>query len=340
MKYLLSRSTYTNTKWLYQETLGNNETQTPVAPTEVVSVEEFIRNNNEALNTQIASIPVDPKIQQLCGNQISALICGYATPDQAASFSQIEGEISNICNSSEADQFTNTENDPNEALLPQQIEAQRAEVQQAIRDYMQQVVEALKTQAQQAREEAADDPEKLAYADKLSKRGLLMQVVESSVSNMDWHNEIPFGGNAAVVGNAEKTIGIQEGTSEADALAGLDTNAIPWCGAYVKAMIEQSGEPLPEGPNWNVAETYVKQPSAAGQHVAIYCGGGMMIGGNQGNAVTKGPIPGNYRFNTVENLRNGIHADLKASGGEPQPGDIIVTSRDAGNSDPNATGPQ
>jgi|GEM_PF-4386682 len=297
MKYLLKQHSAKTLKYIYQGIEGPRESESPqpVKTEKVEDIGQFVKRNNEAITTEVDNIPVDPKIQQLCGNRISALVCSAASPDHAESFSRIEGEISTICNSSEAEQFTNAENDPNAALTPEQVEAQRAELQQALKAYMQQVVEVLKNQAKQAKEEAADDPEKIAYANKIDGRARLMQVVESSVASMDWHNEIPFGGgNAAMVGNAEETIGMQEGTAEADQLAGLDTAGIPWCGAYVKAMVEKSGEPLPEGPNWNVAETYVKQPSAAGQHVAIYVGGGMMIGGNQGNAVSKCPIPGNY----------------------------------------------
>jgi len=341
MNKLFIQKSKLNTRFLFQETGPDHAEQQVQADTKPVeSATAFIARHNQDTNQRISDIPVDPAIKDLCHDQITALITQASNPNYAESQGRLETEIGDLLNEGEAAQTLN----PIEgaAASPEQTEAQRAAVAAAMTSYLNQVQTALAQQAQLATEEAvaSDDPAKEKFAQSLEQRGALMGAVASSVATgIDWKNQIPFGGNGAMVSTAEGTIGTQEG-GEADALVGLDTNSIPWCGAYIKAMCEQSGNPLPEGPNWNVAETYVAQPSAAGQHVAIYCGNGEMIGGNQGNAVTKCPIPGNYRFNTVDNLQQGIHADLKASGGEPQPGDIIVTSRDAGNSDPNRTGPQ
>jgi hypothetical protein len=331
-----------NTRYLFQEAGPDRATAQPEAnTTPVESASAFITRHNLETNQAISAIPVDPLVKDLCHDKISELIAQASNPEYAESQGQIENEINNVLNQGEEAQTLN----PIEGggQNPQPVEAQREAIQVAMASYLNQVQTALEQQAQLATQEAvaSEDPAKEQFANNLTQRASIMGAVANSVeqSGIDWQNPVPFGGNSAMVGTAEGTIGTQEG-SEADALVGLDTASIPWCGAYVKAMCEQSGSPLPEGPNWNVAETYVAQPSAAGQHVAIYCGGGEMIGGNQGNAVTKCPIPGNYRFNTVANLQQGIHADLRASGGEPQPGDIIVTSRDAGNSDPNRTGPQ
>lgn len=335
MNKLFTHNQYSNTRFIFNEKLGNAEQQSASPAKPVESPAAFIARHTEGSNKLVGAIPVDPAIKDLCHDKIGALIANASNPNYAASQGEIATDIGQLLNEGEAAQTQNPVEGPRQS--PQQLEAQRAAVAQAMTNYLNQVQTALAQQAQLATEEAtlSEDPAKEAFAHSLVQRGALIGAVANC--EIDWKNQIPFGGNAAMVSNAEGTIGTAEG-GDADALVGLDTASIPWCGAYCKTMCEQSGNPLPEGPNWNVAETYVAQPGAAGQHVAIYCGGGEMIGGNQGNAVTKCPLPGNYRFNTVANLQQGIHADLKASGGEPQPGDIIVTSRSEGNSDPNQTG--
>ena len=212
----------------------------------------------------------------------------------------------------------------------------RKTTEAALVTYLAQVSNALHEQAQAAQVEAQEsgDEAKIAAAEEIENRGNLIGTLQETISEngIDWTNEVPFGGGSdALVSQAESTIGTQEG-SEADALVGVDTASIPWCGAFVKAMCEKSGQPLPENANWNVAETYVSPEGSTGEHVAIYAGNGEMVGGNQSNAVTRTSLPGNFRFNTVENLIAGRQVDLSGQQ-EPQPGDIIVTSRGDGNSD-------
>lgn len=340
MNKLFTQKQITKTRFIFNEIGPSSVERKSTSPSKPVeSPAAFMARHTEGANKLVRTIPVDPLIKDLCHEKIGNLIANTSNPNYTESQGKIETDIGKLLNEGEEAQTQNPMKGAGQS--PQQLEAQRVAVAQAMINYLNQVQTALAQQAQLATEEAAqsEDPAKEKFAQSLIQRGAIMGAVASSItqSGIDWKNPIPFGGNAAIVGNAEGTIGTAEG-GDADALVGLDTNSIPWCGAYCKAICEQSGNPLPEGPNWNVAETYVAQPSAAGQHVAIYCGGGEMIGGNQGNAVTKCPIPANYRFNTVVNLQQGIHCDLKASGGEPQPGDIIVTSRTAGNSDPKSTG--
>lgn len=345
MKNLSYHSQKTTHRYLYQngpEGPRGPETTNQGAPKNVESSKDFIDRHNRAINDHIAKIPVPDGIKGLCHDRLGGLICQAADPEFNTNNGRIQQQLSDLMSEGQPQGVDNPP--PTEKKTPGQREAEQSAAEKALVNYLKEVAEASRTQRAQAQKELAEsgdnDPKKLAHLRTLEQRSAMMDALADTIDakGLVRQDGVPFGGNEALVGEAEGTLGINEG-AEASSLVGLDTVSTPWCGAYTKTMIEKSGNTLPEGPNWNVAETYVKQPSAAGQHVAIYIGNGMMIGGNQSNAVTKSNISGNYRFNTVENLMNGVHADL-ASTSEPQPGDIIVTSRTAGNSDPNATGPQ
>ncbi len=336
MNKLFTRYSEPNTRYLHLEAPRGPEQAQTAAPVAIESPEAFVARQNQETTRRIESIPVDPRVKDLCHDRIGDLITEASNTDFNATQAQLETSISEALNNGEGEQLATANNTPEVRQTQEEVEAERKTTEAALVTYLAQVSNALHEQAQAAQVEAQEsgDEAKIAAAEEIENRGNLIGTLQETISEngIDWTNEVPFGGGSdALVSQAESTIGTQEG-SEADALVGVDTASIPWCGAFVKAMCEKSGQPLPENANWNVAETYVSPEGSTGEHVAIYAGNGEMVGGNQSNAVTRTSLPGNFRFNTVENLIAGRQVDLSGQQ-EPQPGDIIVTSRGDGNSD-------
>lgn len=102
---------------------------------------------------------------------------------------------------------------------------------------------------------------------------------------------------------ARRYLGMQEGTRTADRLLGMNTTAIPWCGAFVAlAFGTMPAEPLPANPLW--ARNWLKfgretGPAygavavfsrGSGGHVGFVAGHDretlFILGGNQSNRVS------------------------------------------------------
>lgn len=346
MKTLLTQKQNLNTRWIHllggAEAMGENTDLAQQRSAAVETPEAFIARHNEALTARIQAIPVSPVIRELCHDNITTLVCEAADPAFAANQNRIANAIEAEVNSAEGAEFTAAEVNPDIQYRQEDVETERAEREAALQNYLQQVAEAQREQAQIARDEAGEEPEKLAHARDLEIRGNLMQAAGETLAanGIDWTNEIPFGGgNDALVAEAKGHVGIKEGSAEADRLAGLDTDNIAWCGGGAAGLCRKAGIQIPEGHNLNVAENWVSESGATGEHVAIYVGGGRMIGCNQSNAITETEIPGSYRFNTPTNIEQGLFTDCSGQQ-DIQPGDIIVTSRGAGNSDTTGASPQ
>lgn len=322
------------TKFIYNlEAPAGPEKATPNPSTPVESVKDFIARHTVDTNRLVSDIPVSPAIKDLCHDKIGDLIISCADPEYQTTQEGVAKQMGEVLNEGETAQApVQSPAQPKPQTSPEETQATEAATEEALTSYLNQVHEVLTAQSKVIMQEAiaSDDPEKKAYSRSAERRASLMGALATNIeqNGIAWENDTAFGGDSQeVASEAEGNVGTQEG-SEASNLVGLDTANIPWCGAFVKTMCEKSGNTLPEGPNWNVAETYVSENGQTGEHVAIYCGGGEMVGGNQGNAVTKCPLPGNFRFNTVENLMAGTHTDLSGKQ-EPEPGDIIVTNRAA-----------
>jgi uncharacterized protein (TIGR02594 family) len=115
-----------------------------------------------------------------------------------------------------------------------------------------------------------------------------------------------------IVAWAARQIGVQEGSGKQVRWAkqlGLSPG-LPWCSIFVAAAVRRSGLPLPGNPaysgswlDWGRGMRVSPKKIRPGDivifdwgdggitdHVAIYAGGGQVIGGNQSNAVTKVPL--------------------------------------------------